>query len=346
MSRSRRWSLMCVAASVFWTGCNSGAVTVPSHPSNSPAPPVVLGRGTVAVIDRTPTVARILIFPPHSDKFTQEFSIGGSRAVPNSLAFDRRSHLYIGINNSAGGGSYEILELNVQNGRLVREITGLPSWSHSSVATDSESVLYVNTKAFVGGDVQLYRQTGTKPWIEIKDSHSPLTMLVAGDSLWVGYEGLLADALARYRLRSKDRTWFETTGNSLPLRLAVNPEGSLIAAKLRRNSKFTVAVTIVKSGKREQILDSSAEAMTSDGSGNLYIAELRGKIHRCTFHGCSQSFETSATNLALALSPLDGMLYVACSGKSSIHVYNPRTGSQVMYIPISGGSPSHLAIEP
>lgn len=36
--------------------------------------------------------------------------------------------------------------MNVQSRKLVREITGLPSWSHSSVATDDENVLYVNTR--------------------------------------------------------------------------------------------------------------------------------------------------------------------------------------------------------
>jgi DNA-binding beta-propeller fold protein YncE len=345
MSRSRRWSLLYVAASVLWAGCNSGGVNVPS-PSNSPAPPVALGRGTVAVTERTPTATRVLIFPPHSDKFTQEFSIGGSRLVANSLAFDRRGHLYVGINDPSAGGKYEVLELNIQSRKIVREITGLPSWSHSSVATDGENFLYVNTKALVGGDVKLYRPADTKPWLEIKDSLSPLTVLVARDSLWVGYEGAFADALARYRLRSRDRTWFTHTSNYLPLKLAVNPEGSLVAAKFRRNSRLTVAVTDVKSGKREQILEGSSEAMTSDDSGHLYIAELHGKIRTCTFHGCSHSFETNFTNLALAVSPLDGMLYVACSGKSSIQVYDPRTGSQVMYIPIPGGFPSHLAIEP
>jgi hypothetical protein len=345
MSGSRRWPLLWIVLSLLCAGCGGSAVTVPLQPS-SPTPPTVLARGTVAVVDHTSTHTRILIFPPHSDKFAREISLGSGRLVANSLAFDRRGHLYVGLDNPSGNGKYEVLEVNAQSGKLIREITDLPSWSHSSVATDDENVLYVNTKAFAGGDVKLYRPGDTKPWREIKDPHSPLTMLVARDSLWVGYEGVFADALARYRLRSTERTWFQRVANYLPLALAVNPQASLIAAKSRRNSNITVHVTDVSSGKRAQLYGGSTQAMASDDSGHLYIAELRGRIHPCTFRDCSQYFDTNATNLALAVSPLDGMLYVACIGKSSIQVYNPRTRSLVMYIPIPGGSPSHIAIEP
>lgn len=345
MSGSHRWPFLWIVLNLLCAGCGGSSVTVPSQ-SSSPTPPTVLARGTVAVVDHTSEATRILIFPPHSDKFAQEIPLGGPRLVANSLAFDRRGHLYVGLDNPSGNGKYEVLEVNVQSRKLIREITDLPSWSHSSVATDDENVLYVNTKAFAGGDVKLYRQGDTKPWREIKDPHSPLTMLVARDSLWVGYEGLFADALARYRLRSTERTWFQHVSNYLPLQLAVNPQASLVAAKSRRNSKTTVQVTDVSSGKRAQLYAGETKAIASDDSGHLYIAELRGRIHPCTFRDCSQYFDTNATNLALAVSPLDGMLYVACIGKSSIHVYNPRTGSLVMYIPIPGGSPSQLAIEP
>jgi DNA-binding beta-propeller fold protein YncE len=307
----------------------------------------LLGRGTVAVIARGPSVTRVLIFPPHSDKFAREIPIHGSHLVANSLAFDRRGHLYVGINDTSRDGRYHVVEFNLRDWVVVREIRDIPQWPHSSVAIDDQNVLYVNAKAFIGGDVKLFRRGDLKPWLEIKDHRSPLTMLVARDSLWVGYEGAFADALARYRLRSTDRTWLQTIGANLPLKLAVNPEGSLIAAKLRRNSKSTIDVTDVQSGKRAQLLDGNGvEAMASDDSGHLYIGELHGTIHRCTFHSCFHSFETNSTVLALAVSPLDGTLYVAASGKPSIQVYDPRTGSLVMYIPISGGSPSRLAIEP
>lgn len=345
MSRSRRWSLLWLVASLTFAGCGGNAVTAPLQPS-SPAPPTALGRGTLAVVDQTSTATRILVFPPHSDKFTQEISLGGPNLGANSLAFDRRGHLYIGLNNPTGNGKYEVIEVNVQNRKLVREITDLPSWSHSSVATDDENVLYVNTKAFVGGDVKLYRPEDTKPWREIKDPHSPLTILVARGSLWVGYEGAFADALARYRLRSTDRTWFQHVANYTPVALAVNPEGTLVAAKSRRNSKTSVQVADVNADKRAQLYAGDARTIASDDSGHLYIAEMRGRIHPCTFRDCSQYFDTNTTVLALAVSPLDGMLYLASNGKPSIQVYDPQTRSRVMYIPIPGGFPSQIAIEP
>jgi WD40 repeat protein len=343
--RSYRGGFCVSLMGLLMAGCSGSAPTVP-QPSFSTGP-IVLGRGTVAVVDRQSSVTKVLIFPPHSDTFTGELSIHTSRLIANSAAFDRRGRLFIGLNDPSAGGKYEVLEFNVQTLKLVREITNLPSWSRSSVATDDENVLYVNTKSLIGGDIKLYRPGETKPSIEIKDHHSPVAMTVASGSLWVGFEGAFADALARYRLRSTNRTWFETIGNHLPLKLAVNPGGSLVAAKLHRNSKSSVDVTDVSSGKRTRILDIGPEAMASDDSGHLYAAELRGKIHTCTFTGCSGSLDTGATNLALAVSPIDGLLYVACIGKSSVQVYDPRTRSRVSYIPIQGGGfVSAIAIEP
>ncbi|HET6277019.1 MAG TPA: hypothetical protein VFE16_13910 [Candidatus Cybelea sp.] len=346
MFNSRRWSILSLGVCLLYIGCNGSSGNLPvALPSDSPSPPGVLGRGTVAVVDRTSTATRILVLPPHGDKF-QEIPIAGQNVAANSLAFDRLGHLYVGIDNPTGNDKYEVLEIDIHRRKLLREITDLPSWSHSSVATDDENVLYVNTKALAGGDIKLYRPGDTKPWREIKDPHSPFSMLVARGSLWVGYQGFFADALARYRLRSTDRTWFAHVANYLPLALAANPEGSLVAARSRRGSTISVQVADVNSKKRKQIFEGSAQAIASDDSGNLYIAEHRGKIHPCSFHDCSQYFDTDATNLALAVSPLDGLLYVACLGKASIQVYNPRTRNQVKYIPIPGGTPTQLAIEP
>ena len=89
----------------------------------------------------------------------------------------------------------------------------------------------------------------------------------------------------------------------------------------------------VSSGKRKRILDVSPEAMASDDSGHLCAAELRGNMHICTFAGCSGSFDTGATNLALAVSPVGGLVYVACIGKSSLQICDPRTRNRVSYIP-------------
>lgn len=78
------------------------------------------------------------------------------------------------------------------------------------------------------------------------------------------------------------------------------------------------------------------QALTSDESGKVYISERGpGRIYACSFQGCPFSFETqSATPLALAVSPVDGMLYVSNLGKPSVDVYNSQTGNAVMTIAI------------
>lgn len=341
MSRSCRWNLLCVAVSLFFAGCSGSAVNVLSPPSSSPAPPTVLGRGTLAVIDRP---GRILIFPPNSDERAREFSYDGA----NSLAFDRRGHLYIGIVHP---NEYFVRELNVQNGQKLRFLTLKPSWSFSSVATDDHNVLYVNTKSFIGGDVKLFRpEDADKPYLEIKDPLIPLTIQVARDSLWVGYQGAFADGLARYRLRSTHQSWFTNVGNYLGGAVAVNPESSMIAAKIQRHGKKHVTVYPLDNPSRwTNVHEGETQALVSDDSGNLYIALRNSRILLCSFRECPHSFETNLTITALALQ--DGMLYVASNGatngKPGIYVYNSRTTSLVRYIPLEkNATPSRLAIEP
>lgn len=353
MAGSRRWSLWAVALSLICAGCSSTIGSVPPQPAGSSAPPIALGRGTLAVINRhNPDAQRVWIFPPHSDRFTREIAFPGSRFVPNSLAFDRRGHLYIGLNDTSGSGEYAVIEIDVQSLDLVREIHGLPQWQNSSVAVDDENYLYVNTKSFVGGDVKIYRPNAeTKPAIEIKDHHTPLTILVAANELWVGFQGAFEDVLARYRLRSNNRTWFQPIKNNLPRALAVNADGSLIAPLVSRPGTRAVDVYDVKSGQRARTLVESGrlEAIAGD-AGHVYISQREpnnGKIYLCTFRDCTHTIETLAARpLALAVSPLDGNLYASTEGKSSIEVYNPRTGNLVMRIAMSDLLPGPLAIEP
>src|SRR5581483_8504265 len=106
--------------------------------------------GTLAVLTILNADNRISIFPPNSDKSTRDITPG---AAANSLAFDKRGHLYYGMN--AGHDEYFVREVNVQTGERVRAIDLRPSWQFSSVATDDHNVLYVNTKSFIGGDVEL-----------------------------------------------------------------------------------------------------------------------------------------------------------------------------------------------
>jgi hypothetical protein len=327
-----------MVAGLLFAGCGGGGGggTVPQPP---PAPPAVLGTGTLAVIVNRD---RVFVYPPNGDKPARDFSLPGSI---NSLAFDRRRHLYIGFNH----GDYFVRDVDVQTGDRARLIDLQPSWDSSSVATDSNNVLYVNTKSTVGGDVKLFRPEDTaKPYLEIKDPLTPLTIQVARDALWVGYYGVFTDAIAKYDLRSTKQTGFNNVGAYTRATLAINPGGSLVAAAVRRHGKSTVAVYEMSSGRWKQILESSIQAMVSDDSGNLYIGLRDGRILQCTFSDCPHSFETNLKILALALSPLDGMLYVASDQvkEQGIYVYNPRTTSRVRSIPLLGENPNGIAIEP
>ncbi len=334
----RRSRSLWMFAGLLCAGCGGGGGggTVPQPP---PGPPAVLGTGTLAVIVNS---SRVLVYPPNGDKPAREFSLPG---YVNSLAFDRRRHLYIGFNHE----NYFVRDVDVQTGDRARLIELQPGWNQSSVATDSNNVLYVNTKSTVGGDVKLFRTEDTgKPYLEIKDPLTPLTIQVARGALWVGYYGVFTDAIAKYDLRSTKQTAFNNVGAFTRPTLAINPAGSLVAAAVRRHGKPTVAVYEMSSGRWKQIVESSIQAMVSDDSGNLYIGLRNGRILQCTFSDCPHSFETNLLISALALSPLDGMLYVASDQvkEQGIYVYNPRTTSRVRTIPLLGETPSVVAMEP
>ena len=286
---------------------------------------------------------RISIFPPNADKPSREFTVS---TLVNSLAFDRRAHLYYGFN--AGHDEYFVREVNAQSGTRVRSIDLRPSWSFGSVATDDENVLYVNTKSFVGGDVKLFKPGETKPYLEIKDPASPLTIQVARGALWVGFQGALADGLARYRLRSRDQTWFQSVGTYLPTQVAISPEGSLVAAKVRRSGKTSVSVYELKSSKWTQIHEGETLALASDDSGNLYVARRHGRILVCTFRECLHSFETNLDITAMVWNPLDGLLYVTAEGPNApgMYAYDPRTTKLIRSISTGKLLPNRIAIEP
>ena len=174
MFYSHRRIFLSILGCLIYVGCGGSTASVPPQPPGASGPPTVLGRGTLAVFTSLGGTNRISIFPPNSEKSTREFSLG---ALANSLAFDTRGHLYYGMN--AGHDEYFVREVNVQSGQRLRAIDLRPSWSFSSVATDDHNVLYVNTKSFIGGDVELFRPGDGKPYLKIKDPLTPLTILVA-----------------------------------------------------------------------------------------------------------------------------------------------------------------------
>ena len=251
---------------------------------------------------------------------------------------------------NAGHNEYFVREVNVQSGDRLRSIDLRPSFSFSSVATDDHNVLYVNTKSLIGGDVELFRPEDRTAYLKISDPLTPLTISVARDSLWVGFQGAFSDALARYRLRSKDQTWFKNVGNYVPIGVEVNPDGTLVAVAVKRHGKTTVAVYEIKSGKWTQVHEGDTRALASDDSGNLYIAQTKSRILQCSYRDCPHSFETHLNIRAMVRSPLDGMLYVAGENtpdrQPGVYVYNPRTTSLVRFLPTGKTPPHHLAIEP
>ena len=133
------------------------------------------------------------------------------------------------MHDTSPGGKYLVLEVDIHNWTVVRHIV-VPGWSFSTVATDNENYLYVNIKAAIGGDIDIFRNNlETKPYLEIKDHHNPTTIFVAPEALWVGYSGLFSRVLARYNLRSTNRTLFAPISTGRVDAMTVNPEGSLVA---------------------------------------------------------------------------------------------------------------------
>lgn len=355
MSGSHRWRPLWIVLSLLCAGCSGsvGTVPVPPQPSGSPAPPIALGRGTLAVISHKGSHEFVLIFPPNSDTPTRQIPIHdehGQHLKGNSLAFDRRGHLYIGMHDTKGG-KYYILEVDIHNWAVVRDIV-VPGWAFSSVATDDENYLYVNTKVAVGGDIDIFRDNReTKPYLQIKDHHNPVSTFVSRDALWIGYSGLFSRVLARYRLHSTERTLFEPISTGRVDAMTVNPEGSLVAVLTKDASRPTVNVFDVNAKRLRKLLEAvHLSAITSDESGDVFIGEYRDRewtIAVTNFGGNSFGRITSSGQpaQALAVSPLDGTLYVATRNASDVRVYNSQNGKFLKDLPV-GFNPSALAFEP
>ncbi len=350
MSRLRCRSLLWIVVSLLWAGCSGTVSTVPPQPPGPPAPPIVLSRGTLAVINNADGAARrVWIFPPHSDTFSKEIIFHGSQFHPNSLAFDRRGHIYIGVNDTSPKGAYRVLEVNLRDFKVAREIDGLRQWDRGSIGTDDQSNLYVATKAFIGGDIKIFRPNReTRPYIEIKDPLEPSRILVGRNALWVSYTGAagIFNTLAQYRVRSTSQTWVQALGSSRAGALAANPDDSLLAAVISTNHAV-VDVFDPKSRKRTLIVaDYRAAGQRRIRKSLPSVTSRQGpRLHVPQLYPLFQNTPTWAP-LAAAVSPLDGMLYVTTGGKPSVEVYDPRSGNLVMRIAQKGFQPTALAIEP
>lgn len=359
MFHLHRRSFLWIAVGLISAGCGGSTGSVPPQPSSSPAPPSVLGRGTLAVISREGARQRVLIFPPNSDKPAREILIHdehGQHLKGKSLVFDRRGHLYIGTHDTSANGKFFILEVDIHNWKVVRTIE-VPGSERSMVATDNENYLYVNSTAFGTGVIDVFRNNlETKPYLQIKVGlHNPRSIFVGRDALWVGYTGLLSPVLARFRLRSSDRTLFEPIPGRADA-MTVNRDESFVAVLTDQNnpnSKDFVDVFDVGSKRTHKLLRADRlSTLTSDESGELFMGEQRNargewSIAVTTFDNkfILRITSSDTPSRALAISPLDGNLYVAFQNKFDVDVYNPRNGTLLKQLPV-GFNPSALAFEP
>ena len=190
--------LLRIAASLLFAACSGTAPTV-STPSESAGPPSVLGRGTIAVSFAIRLRTRSACWSSLPTAITIERSYRWVERNPNSLAFDGRQHLYIGINDT-GANRYAIREIDLPKFKLHREFTSRRRGRTVRSPWMRTTCLYVNTKAFVGGNIKMFKRGEREPSLEIKEPLSPVTTRVANNALWIGNEGFPSNVLTRYRL--------------------------------------------------------------------------------------------------------------------------------------------------
>ena len=343
-------ALLCAACSG-----NVGTNPAPPPPAPSPGPPFIAGHGTLAVIDvANPKARQVRLFHPGSTREFATIVFPGERYHPNSLTFDRRGHLYIGSNDTQGFGEYIVSEFKVSNLERVREIRDLPRWNHSSVATDDQNYLYVNTPAFLGGDIKIYSpNVDRKPFLEIKDLGTPMTTLPAPNRLWVASQTIHGSFLDGYEVRSRKREFSHSLGGVNASKITVNADGdgSLAAVFSQRplSPDFMVAVYSQKTGFLKKIAEGrNLKAMAGDNANTIYVSESSpGKVLLCDWQHCRDYLATNSNEpVALAVNLRNRNLYVANRDAGNVQIY--RVGETIPFLTIAPSKfePTALAVEP
>ena len=355
MYRLRRYILWIVPA-LLCAACSGSVGTTPAPPAPpSPGPPFVAEHGTLAVIDvANPKRREVRLFRPDSDREFSTIVFPGERYHPNSLTFDRRGHLYIGSNDTQGFGEYIVSEFKVSNLERVREIRDLPRWNHSSVATDDQNYLYVNTPAFLGGDIKIYSpNVDRKPFLEIKDLGTPMTTLPAPNRLWAASQTIHGSFLDGYQVRSRKREFSHSLGGVNASKITVNGEGdgSLAAVLSQRplSPDFMVTVYSEKTGFLKKIAEGrNLKAMAGDNANTIYVSESGpGQVLICDWQHCQNHFATNSDNpVALAVNPRNRNLYVANRDAGNVAVYHPGAGQPFLTIKPTKFEPTAIAVEP
>ncbi len=353
---SRRCALWIVLFA-FCAGCSgsTGSTPIPG-PSASPEPPGIAGHGTLAVIDvGNPNEKKIRLFRPNSDQQFAQLIVGGQLFRPNSLAFDHRGHLYIGIFDRHLFGKYIVVEFKVPQLEKVREIDDLPGWDHSSVAIDDRNDLYVNSPDALGGRIRIYKpNTDRKPYREIRNLAALTTMLPVKNTLWVAGHTFHGSWLEGYDLYPSPKVIFtHSLKGSDASRIAVNSavDGNLAAAFVAVPLSLNRAVNVFsrKDGFQKRILDRrNLKAMASDNANTIYISEsIPGRIHVCDWQHCSHYFATNSNDpVALAVDPRNRNLYVGNADPGNVQIYHPGNTHPFLTIAPSHFKPIGLAIEP
>ena len=131
----------------------------------------------------------VLVFPPNGDEPIRQIPIHdehGQHLKGQSLAFDRRGHLYIGMHDTSPNGKYLILEVDIHNeGRAHHRGPGIAL----KYGRDRRSELSLRQQyGFFGtGVIDIFRNNlETNPYLQIVvNLHNP-RIFVSKDALWVG----------------------------------------------------------------------------------------------------------------------------------------------------------------
>jgi hypothetical protein len=354
---SLRQYILWIVPALLCAGCSGSVGTnpPPPQPLPSPGPPFIAEHGTLAVLDvANPKARQIRLFHPGSTREFATIVSPGERYHPNSLAFDRRGHLYIGTNDTEGLGEYTVSEFRVRDLERIREIGNLPRWSHSSVATDDQNYLYVNTPAFLGGDIKIYSpNVDRKPFLEIKDLGAPITTLPAPNLLWVASQTIHGSFLDGYEVRSRKGKFSHSLGGVNAGKIVVNADGdgSLAAVFSQRplSPNFMVAVYSQKTGFLKKIAEGrNLKAMAGDNANTIYVSESSpGKVLRCDWQHCRDYLTTNSNEpVALAVNLRNRNLYVANRDAGNVQIY--RVGETIPFLTIAPSKfePTALAVEP
>ena len=354
---SLRRCILWIVPALLCAACSGTVGTSPPQPPPlpSPGPPFIAEHGTLAVIDvANPKAREIRLFHPGTTREFATIVSPGERYHPNSLTFDRRGHLYIGINDTAGFGEYIVSEFRVSDLERIREIRDLPRWNHSSVATDDQNYLYVNTPAFLGGDIKIYSpNVDRKPFLEIKDLGLPMTTLPAPNLLWAASQTIHGSFLDGYAVRSRKSKFSHSLGGVNASKITTNAEGdgslAAVFSQVPLSPNFMVTVYSEKKGFLKKIAEGrNLKAMAGDNANTIYVSESSpGKVLLCDWQHCRDYLATGSNEpVALAVNLRNRNLYVANRDAGNVQVYHRGETHPFLTINPSKFVPTGLAVEP